>query len=81
MNRHMDYLFRIYYLDKRPEIVRNIKEKFKTIVSVNYESEIRTDEKGKWLLEETERRGFIKIRDIKKYEHKSKVRKMDANES
>ena len=77
----MDYLFRIYYLDKRPEIVRNIKEKFKTIVSVNYESEIRTDEKGKWLLEETERRGFIKIRDIKKYEHKSKVRKMDANES
>jgi hypothetical protein len=62
----MDYLFRIYYLDKRPEIVRNIKEKFKTIVSVNYESEIRTDEKGKWLLEETERRGFIKIREIRK---------------
>lgn len=81
MIRHMDYLFRIYYLDKRPEIVRNIKEKFKTIVSVNYESEIRTDEKGKWLLEETERRGFIKIREIKKYEHKSKVRKMDAHES
>lgn len=81
MIRHMDYLFRIYYLDKRPEIVRNIKEKFKTIVSVNYESEIRTDEKGKWLLEETERRGFIKIREIKKYEHKSKVRQMDANES
>lgn len=66
MNRHMDYLFRIYYLDKRTEIVRNIKEKFKTIVSVNYESEIRTDEKGKWLLEETERRGFIKIREIRK---------------
>lgn len=62
----MDYLFRIYYLDKRPEIVRNIKEKFKTIVSVNYESEIRTGEKGKWLLEETERRGFIKIREIRK---------------
>ena len=81
MIRHMDYLFRIYYLDKRTEIVRNIKEKFKTIVSVNYESEIRTDEKGKWLLEETERRGFIKIREFKKYEHKSKVRKMDANES
>lgn len=77
----MDYLFRIYYLDKRPEIVRNIKEKFKTIVSVNYESEIRTDDKGKWLLEETERRGFIKIREIKKYEHKSKVRQMDANKS
>lgn len=77
----MDYLFRIYYLDKRPDIVRNIKEKFKTIVSVNYESEIRTDEKGKWLLEETERRGFIKIRDLKKYEHKSKIRKVDANES
>lgn len=66
MIRHMDYLFRIYYLDKRPEIVRNIKEKFKTIVSVNYESEIRTDEKGKWLLEETERRGFIRIREIRK---------------
>lgn len=66
MIRHMDYLFRIYYLDKRTEIVRNIKEKFKTIISVNYESEIRTDEKGKWLLEETERRGFIKIREIRK---------------
>lgn len=62
----MDYLFKIYYLDKRPEIVRSIKEKFRTIVSVNYESEIKTDENGKRLLEETERRGFIKIREIRK---------------
>jgi hypothetical protein len=77
----MDYLFRIYYLDKRPEIVRNIKEKFKTIVSVNYESEVRTDKKGKWLLEETERRGFIKIRDLKKYEYKSKIWTMDEKKS
>lgn len=66
MIRHMDYLFKIYYLNKQPEIVRSIKEKFRTIVSVNYESEIKTDENGKWLLEETERRGFIKIREIRK---------------
>lgn len=62
----MAYHFRIYYKDKNPEIIRKVKEKFNTIVSVNYESEIRTDDKGKWLIEETERRGFIKIREIRK---------------
>lgn len=58
------YRFRIYYLIKDIEVIRRIKEKFNTTVSVNKESEIKTDEKGKWLLEETERRGFIQIRKV-----------------
>lgn len=58
----MRYHFRIYYLTKDTDTIRKIKDKFRTSVSVNGESEITTDEKGKWLIEETERRGFIKIR-------------------
>lgn len=59
----MAYRFRIYYLTKDIETIKKIKEKFNTIVSVNYESEIETDSKGKWLIEETERRGYIRIRE------------------
>lgn len=36
-----------------------------TIEMVNGESRINTDEKGAALLRETERRGFIKIREYK----------------
>ena len=61
----MDYHFRIYYLTKDTEAIRRIKEKFNTTVSVNGESRIKTDEKGAALLKETERRGFIKIREYK----------------
>ena len=61
----MDYHFRIYYLTKDTEAIRRIKEKFNTTVSVNGESRIKTDEKGAALLRETERRGFIKIREYK----------------
>lgn len=61
----MDYHFRIYYLTKDTEAIRKIKEKFNTNVSVNGESRIKTDEKGAALLKETERRGFIKIREYK----------------
>ena len=58
----MLYRFRIYYLTKDTATIRKIKEKFRTDVSVNGESYITTDTEGKWLLEETERRGFIRIR-------------------
>lgn len=58
----MLYRFRIYYLTKDTATIRKIKEKFRTDVSVNGESYITTDAEGKWLLEETERRGFIRIR-------------------
>lgn len=61
----MDYHFRIYYLTKDIETIRRIKEKFNTNVSVNGESRIKTDEQGAALLRETERRGFIKIREYK----------------
>lgn len=61
----MDYRFRIYYLTKDSLIVRKIKEKFRTYVSVNGESRITTDKQGAELLFETERRGFIKIREFK----------------
>lgn len=61
----MDYHFRIYYITKDTQSIRKIKEKFNTNVSVNGESRIKTDEKGAALLRETERRGFIKIREYK----------------
>lgn len=61
----MGYHFRIYYLTKDTEAIRKIKDKFNTNVSVNGESKIKTDEKGAALLRETERRGFIKIREYK----------------
>ena len=59
----MAYHFRIYYITKDPLIINKIKNKFNTIVSVNGESTIRTDDYGVYLLEETERRGFIRIRE------------------
>lgn len=59
----MDYHFRIYYLTKDTQAIRKIKERFNTNVSVNGESKIKTDEKGAAILRETERRGFIKIRE------------------
>ena len=63
----MDYHFRIYYLTKDTEAIRRIKEKFNTNVSVNGESRIKTDEKGAAILRETERRGFIKIREYEEH--------------
>ena len=61
----MGYHFRIYYLTKDTETIRKIKERFNSNVSVNGESRIKTDEKGAALLKETERRGFVKIREYK----------------
>lgn len=63
----MDYRFRIYYLTNDTQTIRKIKEKFNTTVSVNGESMIKTNEQGAALLRETERRGFIKIREFKNY--------------
>ena len=62
-NHRMSYHFRIYYLTRNVSIINNIKNKFSTIVSVNMESYITTDDYGAFLLEETERRGFITIRE------------------
>ena len=63
----MDYHFRIYYLTKDTQAIRKIKERFNTNVSVNGESKIKTDEKGAAILRETERRGFIKIREYEEH--------------
>lgn len=57
--------FRIYYLTRDMAVIRKIADKFRTFVSVNYESKITTDKQGAELLFETERRGFIKIREFK----------------
>lgn len=61
----MRYNIRIYIISSDAKILRRIKERFNTIVSVNGESYIEADEIGKNLLLETERRGTIKIRGIK----------------
>ena len=61
----MDYHFRIYYITKYTQIIRKIKERLRTYVSVNGESTIRTDAEGAELIRETERRGFVKIREFK----------------
>lgn len=68
----MDYHFRIYYLTKDVDIIRKIKEKFSTTVTVNYESYIITDRAGADLLFETEKRGFIKIRSYGSKNQESK---------
>lgn len=60
----MMYAIRIYYLTNNINIIKRVKEKFNTTVSVNWESVIHTDEEGKELLIETERRGTIRIREI-----------------
>lgn len=59
------YYFRIFYLIHKKEIVLKFKERFNTIVSVNGESHIYTDDKGKELLLESEKRRYIKIREYK----------------
>lgn len=58
----MNYHFRIYYLTKNIDVIRKIKEKFSTAVTVNYESYITTDKVGAELIFEIEKRGFVKIR-------------------
>lgn len=61
----MRYYFRIYYLIPTREVKQKFKERFNTIVSVNGESHIYTDDEGKELLLESERRKYIKIRKFK----------------
>lgn len=61
----MRYYFRIYYLIPTREVIHKFKERFSAIVSVNGESHIYTDDKGKELLLESERRKYIKIREYK----------------
>ena len=61
----MRYYFRIYYLIPTREVISRFKERFNCIVSVNGESHIHPDDKGKALLLESERRKYIKIREFK----------------
>lgn len=61
----MKYYIRIYYLISTREVKARFKERFNTTVSVNGESIIHTDEAGKELILESERRRYIKIREIK----------------
>lgn len=61
----MKYYFRIYYLIPTREVICKFKERFNCIVSVNGESHIHTDSKGKELLLESAKRGYIKIREFK----------------
>lgn len=60
MNR-FHYHFKVYFLIRNMEVIGKFKEKFKTTVNVNYVAEIDTDEEGKKLLEESERRRFLRI--------------------
>lgn len=52
----MDYHFRFYYLVRDTAIIRKIKDKFRTSVSVNGESNVVVDEEGAELVRELERR-------------------------
>ena len=61
----MRYYFRIYYLIPTREVICKFKERFNCIVSVNGESHIHTDSKGKELLLESAKRGYINIREFK----------------
>ena len=61
----MRYYFRIYYLIPTREVMHKFKEKFNCIVSVNGESHVYTDDKGKELLFESQRRKYVKIREYK----------------
>lgn len=61
----MRYYFRIYYLIPKKEVMAKFKERFNCIVSVNGESHIYTNDAGKELVLESERRKYIKIREFK----------------
>jgi hypothetical protein len=61
----MRYYFRIYYLIPKKEVMAKFKERFNCIVSVNGESHIYTNDSGKELILESERRKYIKIREFK----------------
>lgn len=58
----MRYYFRFYYLIPTREVIHKFKERFSTIVSVNGESHIYTDDKGRELLLESERRKSTNIK-------------------
>lgn len=63
MMSRTSYHFKVYFLVRNIDVINKFKEKFRTTVNVNYVADIETDEEGKRLLEESERRGFLKIRD------------------
>lgn len=68
MAERKNYHFRFYYLVKDSAVIRAIKDKLRTSVSVNGESNVDVDEEGAELVRELERRKFIKIREY--YERK-----------
>lgn len=65
----MAYRFRFYYLVRETDVIRKIKNKFNTSVSVNGESSVTVNAEGAELVRELERRGFIKIREFKEVQY------------
>ena len=65
MKNRTSYRFKVYFLVRNIDIINKFKEKFRTTVNVNYVADIETDEEGSRLLVESERRGFLKIREFK----------------
>lgn len=63
MKNRTSYRFKVYFLVRNIDVINKFKEKFRTTVNVNYVADIETDEEGRRLLLESERRGFLKIRD------------------
>ena len=55
----------IDWVTRLPDIIRRIREKFKipSYISVNYETECEIRDEDMPLLHETEKRGFIQIRN------------------
>lgn len=55
----------IYWATRKPDIIKRIRERFRlpTYISVNYETECEIRDEDLSLLHETERRGFIQIRN------------------
>lgn len=65
MKNRTSYHFKVYFLVRNIDVINKFKEKFRTTVNVNYVADIETDEEGSRLLVESERRGFLKIREFK----------------
>lgn len=59
------YHFKIVYLVKDSKVIRAIKNKLNTTVTVNGISTFDTDAEGAELVRELERRKFITIREFK----------------
>lgn len=65
-----DYHFRIYVKTKNIDYIWEIRRKFNISgINVNGMADVHCDEELAELLRECERRGFLTIREERKYEH------------